>query len=391
MGPQGRTAEQKLARVASTSHGVVTHAQLVSAGLTAKEIRRRVEKGALLREYRGVYRVGHRAPSLEARYLAAVYACGPGALLSGRAAAHLLEILATPPSMPEVTTPTERKQPGVKTHRNRSIHPLDAQFWRGVPITSVARTIVDLAATLDSEQLARVVHEAGIRHNTAPNEIELRSSSGRPSYAGAPGSCAACSRGDEPDRLSAIEPAGLREGRYPCAPVGRSPTAGRRPIRRLPLGGAAVDRRAHGYRYHSSRHAGSPTAAESAGLRPRRRLPPVRLRRRLREASADAECKPFLLTSPDEAAVFGLLARQNARANRTSPAPTTRGDGRASASTAARSAPRQTHAAFSSSRVAGSAPSMRSARSSTWRTWCGLTPSARAVSLGVCGASRPRP
>ena len=52
--------------------------------------------GALLPVHRGVYRVGHRAPSVEARYLAAVLACGEGALLSGRAAAHLYGLLKGP-------------------------------------------------------------------------------------------------------------------------------------------------------------------------------------------------------------------------------------------------------------------------------------------------------
>jgi hypothetical protein len=62
----------------------VTRAQLLRAGVTVDQINRRLRSGALLREYPGVYRVGHRAPSVEARYLAAVWACGEGALLCGR-------------------------------------------------------------------------------------------------------------------------------------------------------------------------------------------------------------------------------------------------------------------------------------------------------------------
>src|SRR5688572_30368145 len=93
----------RIERLASSSHGVVTRAQLLAAGLTAKHIRRRLHSGELLQVYRGVYRVGHRAPSVEARYLAAVWACGRGAVLSGHAAGHLLGLLTTPPSMPEVT------------------------------------------------------------------------------------------------------------------------------------------------------------------------------------------------------------------------------------------------------------------------------------------------
>src|SRR3954454_4376999 len=81
-----RTVEMELARIAGAQHGVVARRQLLAAGIHAAAIQRRVVKAALLPEHPGVYRVGHRAPSVEARYLAAVLACGDGALLSGRAA-----------------------------------------------------------------------------------------------------------------------------------------------------------------------------------------------------------------------------------------------------------------------------------------------------------------
>ena len=57
--------------------------ELLEAGLSEAEIRHRIATGALLREYPAVFRVGHRAPSVEARYVAAVRACGDGAVLSG--------------------------------------------------------------------------------------------------------------------------------------------------------------------------------------------------------------------------------------------------------------------------------------------------------------------
>jgi hypothetical protein len=88
-----RTVESVVARLATRTHGVVTRRQLLAAGVTEDEIDQRLATGALLREHRGVYRVGHRAPSVEARYLAAVLACGDGALLSGRAAAHIWGLL----------------------------------------------------------------------------------------------------------------------------------------------------------------------------------------------------------------------------------------------------------------------------------------------------------
>jgi very-short-patch-repair endonuclease len=245
--------EQKLARLAGATHGVVTRGQLLEVGLSVAEIKHRRRSGALLREYRGVYRVGHRAPSLEARYLAAVYACGDGALLSGRAAAHLLGILGGPPPKPEVTTPTERKVPGVKTHRSRCMPPIDAQFWRGVPVTSVARTIVDLAATLTTEQLARACHEAGIRHNTKPKEIEAVLQR-RPNRRGAR-NLRRVLTGDEHVTLSALERRFLTLLTQAGLPL---------PNTNRPAGHKLVDCRwpqhrltveLDGYRYHSSRHA----------------------------------------------------------------------------------------------------------------------------------------
>src|SRR4051794_35464119 len=104
MRPRGRMVDQELARIASGSHGVVTHGALIEAGITRGEIKRRLRSGSLLREHPGVYRVGHRAPNREARYLTAVLACGSGAALSGRSAAHLLGIVRGPQPRPEVAT-----------------------------------------------------------------------------------------------------------------------------------------------------------------------------------------------------------------------------------------------------------------------------------------------
>src|SRR3954469_5398476 len=116
---QSGTVEQKLDRIGSRQHGVVTRAELLGADVPAGAIERRIRKGTLIVEYPGVYRVGHRAPSVEARYLAAVRACGKGAVLSGRAAAYLLSLLKGPPPPPEVTTKSERRVCGVITRRSR--------------------------------------------------------------------------------------------------------------------------------------------------------------------------------------------------------------------------------------------------------------------------------
>ena len=153
MAPEVRKVETEVARIARAQHGVVTRGQLLGAGISDDQIKHRMRIGALRRVHRGVYRLGHEAPSLEASYLAAVLAAGTGALLGGRAAAHLFGLIrrAAPP---EVTTPTERRLEGVLTTRSVRLDPRDATTWRGIPVTTVARTLVDLAAELDEAELA---------------------------------------------------------------------------------------------------------------------------------------------------------------------------------------------------------------------------------------------
>jgi len=159
--------------MASAQKGIVTRTELLNAGLSSRQIEGRVEKGLLIRVHKGVYRVGHAAPSIEATYLAAVKACGEGAYLCGRAAAHHQGLLPSGrrPPPPVVMCPTERRVPGVQTKRARTIHPLDVATHRGIPITTVPRTLLDLAATTTEDELARAFHEASVRHRITPSQV----------------------------------------------------------------------------------------------------------------------------------------------------------------------------------------------------------------------------
>src|ERR671922_3110203 len=129
MGALSRTVAQVAGRIADSAHGVVTRRELLDAGVTRREIARRLRSGALRREYPGVYRVGHRAPSVEARYMAAVKACGEGAVLSGLAAAYLLGLIRGDAPPPEVTAPRKRRVRGVRVRRSRAVETIG---WRGI-------------------------------------------------------------------------------------------------------------------------------------------------------------------------------------------------------------------------------------------------------------------
>jgi hypothetical protein len=165
------TVERVIARIAGGAHGVVSRQELLAAGVTRHEIAQRLETGALIVEFRGVYRAGHRAPSIEARYMAAVKACGKGAVLSGPAAAYLFGLVKGPAPRPEVTAPTERRVKGVRTRRRR-LDARDTTSWHKIPVTTVPRTLVDVSSLLSLDELARAAHEAGVRHRTTPAQVE---------------------------------------------------------------------------------------------------------------------------------------------------------------------------------------------------------------------------
>lgn len=192
-----------LGRWAFSAHGLVKRKQLLRGGVSPEEIRTRLKRRSLLVEYPGIYRVGHRAPSMESSYLAAVWACGDDAYLCGRPAAHLLALLKGQCPPPEVMAPAKRSIEGITTQRYRSLHRSEVMRWRGIPVTTVARTLVDLAPVLPLDELARACHEAGVRHRTTPAHVEAVLKRRRT----APGAAKlrAVMNGDAPALLSRLE------------------------------------------------------------------------------------------------------------------------------------------------------------------------------------------
>ncbi|MEA2348531.1 MAG: hypothetical protein QOG62_2318 [Thermoleophilaceae bacterium] len=178
---------------------------MTGAGLSDEQIKTRIARGSLQRMHRNVYRVGHSAPNREATLIAAVLACGEGSVLCGRSAAHLHQIIRGPVPKPEVLTLTERRVAGITTHRSRTLIAADKTTAQGIPVTTVPRTLVDLAATLTAEQLARACHEAGVKHRTAPRQVEAVLKRRRRTPGAAP--LRRILNGDEPVLLSRLESA----------------------------------------------------------------------------------------------------------------------------------------------------------------------------------------
>ena len=159
-----RTRGAAIAELAKRQHGLVTLAQLVGLGLDRRAITRLVRDGRLHRVHRGVYAVGHAALSQGGRWHAAALASGEGAALGRRSAGVKWQISRHHTSLIEVVVPRQRReQEGIKLLMSRRLDARDVTVLDGIPVTTVARTLVDLADVLTPHQLARVIREAEFR------------------------------------------------------------------------------------------------------------------------------------------------------------------------------------------------------------------------------------
>ena len=143
---------------------MLARADLVELGLSAPGIDRRVAAGRLHVVHHGVYAVGHTVLGIRGHWMAAVLACGPGAALSHASAAALWDIRRSDAVIIDVTArSTGRKRPGLRIHRPR----IPAQTTRDrIPVTTPARTILAVAATLSRSRLEDLLDRAEIRELT---------------------------------------------------------------------------------------------------------------------------------------------------------------------------------------------------------------------------------
>ena len=149
---------------ATQQHGVVTAAQLAELGLSSSGISYRASVGRLHRIRRGVYAVGHRRLSQHGLWMAAVLAVGEGAVLSHLCAAVLWQAWRRTARTLDVLAPRSlRRHRGIRVRRCRSLDSRDVTVHDSVPVTTVARTLMDITDVLTAAQLANVIHEAGFR------------------------------------------------------------------------------------------------------------------------------------------------------------------------------------------------------------------------------------
>jgi very-short-patch-repair endonuclease len=155
--------EKAIARIAGRQDNVIERDQLLGAGLTRSGIGRWLTAGRMQRMHRGVYLIGPAPPTPMAKARAAVLACGEGAVLSHRSAAAVYGLLSPTDDVVDVTVVARNPgvRPGIRLHRVAQIPGPDATTTlTGLPITSVARTICDLAATESANQCEAAFQEA---------------------------------------------------------------------------------------------------------------------------------------------------------------------------------------------------------------------------------------
>jgi very-short-patch-repair endonuclease/predicted transcriptional regulator of viral defense system len=162
--PQPRSFSRACAELAAAQHGVGSLEQLMALGMSDRGIQRRAREGALHRRYRGVYAIGRAELSVDGERLAAVLASGSGAALARRSAASFWEIRRSSAALIEVITPRRGRRPqtGIRLLTPRALPASDVTTCRGIPVTTVSRTLVDLAGVLDRHALERAVNEAEI-------------------------------------------------------------------------------------------------------------------------------------------------------------------------------------------------------------------------------------
>jgi hypothetical protein len=162
-----REVDQEVARLAASQEGVITLAQLEACGLGERGTRHRVASGRLHQLFSGVYAVGHPLVSVDGRRIGAVLACGKGAVLSRSSAASAWGMLNGGSRRFDVVAPGRSggrvgDEAKIDLRRTRRLPDEDVTVLRGIPITTIGRTLVDLSGCAGPRVVQRAVHEAEV-------------------------------------------------------------------------------------------------------------------------------------------------------------------------------------------------------------------------------------
>lgn len=171
---------ERLSKLAERQHGVVSRRQLRALGFSDAEIHHGVEQDRLLSVFRGVYAVGHRGIGDRGRAMAAVLACGKGAIVSHRSTAALLGLTDRAPVVVDIVSSTQRgrKIDGIRCHKALLRLDETGSIDR-IPCTSPARTLVDCAGEVGMRTLRSMFERAAAKKMLDLDALETSMAPGR--------------------------------------------------------------------------------------------------------------------------------------------------------------------------------------------------------------------
>ena len=146
-----REATAVVRKLAEAQHGVFATWQLLDLGIGEDTVRSRREVGVAIPLFQGVYALGHQRLTREGRWMAAVLACGPGAVLSHFSAGHLWGLCGSCGPVEVLRRSGGATHSGVWLHQTRRLEPYEVTIERAIPVVSIERVLLDLAARTDSE------------------------------------------------------------------------------------------------------------------------------------------------------------------------------------------------------------------------------------------------
>ena len=159
-------------RVTKRQHGVIARVQLLDFGISPDAIRHRIDKGRLHRVAWGVYAVGRPTLTQHGRWMAAVLCCGAGAVLSHHSAAALWRIPVPATSAIHVSVPGAlRRRPGLVVHKRKVLKVGTTTTHLNIPVTTPARTLIDMATSLDPNGMERAIDEADSLDLVTPDQL----------------------------------------------------------------------------------------------------------------------------------------------------------------------------------------------------------------------------
>ena len=164
--------DRLIARIASRQRGIIEWRQMLAAGISPAAIKHRIATGRLHRVFRGVYMVGHPVAAELAIETAALLICPPGTVLSNLTGAGIWRMTELP-LVVDVTVLAGRPhhRAGMRVHRTAGLDPRDRRVARGLPVTSPARTLVDLAGQLGRDGLESAYEQAQILRLLTPDDV----------------------------------------------------------------------------------------------------------------------------------------------------------------------------------------------------------------------------